>query len=276
MPATDPRLPDTIRCFAPAKINLTLHVTGQRADGYHLLDSLVMFADVGDQLHLTPGPRLALQVTGPFAAGVPTDERNLVWQAAELAGWRGRIDLEKHLPHGGGIGGGSADAGAVLRALNWSQSAVSLGADVPVCHYGQAAWMSGIGDQVTPAANVPAFHAVLVNPRRPVGTPAVFERLARKDNAPMQPAPQGSEATDWIAWLRAQRNDLGAAAQAVAPVIAEVLKALDQTEAVLLTRMSGSGATCFGLYPTEAAAQAAARVLSDTHPDWWSVATVLR
>ena len=117
--------------FAPAKINLALHVTGQRADGYHLLDSLVVFADVGDRIALTPGDALSLDVTGPFAVGVPADARNLVWRAAQAAGWTGRIALEKNLPHGAGIGGGSSDAAAVLRMLGAAGAALSLGADVP-------------------------------------------------------------------------------------------------------------------------------------------------
>ena len=129
----------TVNVFAPAKINLTLHVTGRRADGYHLLDSLVVFADTGDLLQLDPGPELALDVSGLFAGGVPADERNLVWKAAEGAGWTGHISLDKQLPHGAGIGGGSSDAAAVLRALAGQGTGIpedlslSLGADVPVC-----------------------------------------------------------------------------------------------------------------------------------------------
>lgn len=276
MHGTDAPEGRALEVFAPAKINLTLHVTGQRADGYHLLDSLVVFADVGDRLRLTPGEGLALRVTGPLAAGVPEDARNLVWKAAELAGWRGRIELEKHLPHGGGIGGGSSDAGAFLRAVGWRESTVSLGADVPVCRLGQAARMSGIGDQITPAEDVMSFFAVLVNPNVHIATPKVFQSLVAKTNPPMPPLPAaGAGGSVWIEWLTTQRNDLQDAAQEVAPVIGDVCVALDETDEVLLTRMSGSGATCFGLYPSAKAAHAAAETLSQQHPDWWCVPTVL-
>ncbi|WP_299830311.1 4-(cytidine 5'-diphospho)-2-C-methyl-D-erythritol kinase [uncultured Roseobacter sp.] len=261
---------------APAKINLTLHVTGQRDDGYHLLDSLVVFAHVGDKLRLTAGDDVALEVSGPLAAGVPTDDRNLVWRAAELTGWRGRIELEKRLPHGGGIGGGSSDAGAFLRAVGWQKSAVSLGADVPVCHFGQPARMSGIGDQITPAGDVMTFFAVLVNPNVHIATPKVFQNLVAKTNPPMPglPAP-GAGGRVWIEWLAAQRNDLQDAAQEVAPIIRDVCVALAETDDVLLVRMSGSGATCFGLYPSAEVARAAAETLSQQHPNWWCVPTVL-
>ncbi|MCV3270644.1 4-(cytidine 5'-diphospho)-2-C-methyl-D-erythritol kinase [Roseobacter sinensis] len=274
---TDPTLPDgTIRCFAPAKINLTLHVTGQRNDGYHLLDSLVVFAAVGDRLWLTPGSDLMLEIAGPFAPGVPSDARNLVWQAAELAGWCGHIRLEKHLPHGGGIGGGSADAGAVLRALGVQDGAVSLGADVPVCQFGRAARMLGIGDQIAPAADVMSFFAVLVNPGVHIATPTVFQNLVVKDNPPMPDLPAaGSGDRIWIDWLAAQRNDLEGAARQLAPAIGDVCSALAETDEVLLVRMSGSGSTCFGLYPSMSDAQTAAKALATRHPDWWCVPTVL-
>lgn len=259
-----------IRAFAPAKVNLTLHVTGQRADGYHLLQSLVMFADFGDQLDLTPGPELAMTVSGPFAEGVPTDARNLAWRAAASAGWTGQITLEKHLPHGAGIGGGSSDAAAVLRALEAPGNGLTLGADVPVCRLGRAAVMAGIGEDVLPVADIPAFSAVLVNPGAHVPTPRVFAALSAKDNPPMLPLPaSGAAPSHWLDWLRAQRNDLQAPAVILAPVISDVLDALQDSADVLLARMSGSGATCFGLFPTPASARSAAAALRDDHPDWW-------
>ncbi|WP_299676248.1 4-(cytidine 5'-diphospho)-2-C-methyl-D-erythritol kinase [uncultured Roseobacter sp.] len=273
MPQTDAAVR---AAFAPAKINLALHVTCQRADGYHALDSLVVFADIGDHLQLTPGDALTLAVSGPFATGVPTDARNLALQAAHLAEWRGHITLDKHLPHGGGIGGGSSDAGAILRALGFTGDALPLGADVPVCQFGRAAWMSGVGDDIRPAPQVPNFAAVLVNPRVHVSTPQVFRRLAHKDNPPLQPPPApGSEAVAWLEWLAAQRNDLEDAAQRIAPAITDVLGAIRQTADVRLSRMSGSGATCFGLYPSASAAQAAAEALTARRPDWWVRATEL-
>jgi len=262
----------TIEAFAPAKINLTLHVTGQRDDSYHLLDSLVVFADVGDRLILSPGPSLSMDVVGPFAKDVPTDARNLAWRAAALAGWTGHIHLEKNLPHGAGIGGGSADAAAVLRAVGADVDALALGADVPVCRVGRAARMGGIGEVVAPLADDPTFFAVLVNPGLHVATPDVFGQLRMKDNAPMTPFPsRGASMRAWLEWLRAQRNDLQEAAIATAPGIARVLQGLEATPGVLLARMSGSGATCFALYPTRSAAHLAASAISAERPDWWCV-----
>ncbi len=265
-----------MRLLAPAKVNLTLHVTGQRPDGYHLLDSLVVFADVGDHVALTPGPALSVRVTGPFAEGVPVDRRNLAWRATELAGWTGQIAIEKNLPHGGGIGGGSADAAAVLRALDADMDSLTLGADVPVCCAGRAARMSGIGEIVTPVADDPRFFAVLVNPGLHVATPDVFGALAHKKHPPMPALPgRGAGMRAWLEWLRAQRNDLQDAAMSVAPGIGKVLRGLEATPGVLLARMSGSGSTCFALYPTLSAAQLAASAISAERPDWWCVPVTL-
>ena len=266
----------TIETFAPAKVNLTLHVTGRRDDGYHLLDSLVVFADVGDVIRLDAGPETSVAVTGRFADGVPTDARNLVWRAADLAGWRGRISIEKNLPHGGGIGGGSADAAAVLRALRADVESVTLGADVPVCEVGRAARMQGIGESVTPIADDPAFYAVLVNPGLHVATPDVFGALERRDNPPMSPMPErGAGMRRWLDWLRSQRNDLQDAAISVAPGVGKVLRGLDATPGALLARMSGSGSTCFALYPTLSAARLAASAIAAERPDWWCVPVTL-
>ncbi|MEO0390255.1 MAG: 4-(cytidine 5'-diphospho)-2-C-methyl-D-erythritol kinase [Pseudomonadota bacterium] len=266
----------TAEAFAPAKINLTLHVTGQRADGYHLLDSLVVFADVGDRLRLTPAAEMSLNVTGPFADGVPTGSSNLVWRAAQAAGWQGQIDLDKRLPHGGGIGGGSADAAATLRALKAHVDASRLGADVPVCMLARAARMSGVGEAVAAMAGVPSFHAVLVNPGVSISTPEVFAALRHKDHPPMGSTPTaGASARVWMDWLRRQRNDLQPPAIALAPQIATVLQALEATPGVLLARISGSGSTCFGLYPTRSAAQLAAGALAAARPDYWCVPATL-
>jgi 4-diphosphocytidyl-2-C-methyl-D-erythritol kinase len=255
----------TAEAFAPAKINLTLHVTGQRCDGYHLLDSLVVFAGIGDSLRFTPANTMQIEVTGPFAQGVPTDRRNLVWQAAELAEWTGHILLEKTLPHGAGIGGGSSDAAAVLRAFGGAARAGELGADVPVCLQTLPQRMRGIGDLLDPLALLPAMEIVLVNPGVSVPTGPVFAALSTKGNAPMQQTlPVFSGPADFCDWLRNQRNDLEAPARAIAPQIGDVLQAL---EGALLARMSGSGATCFGLY-ADGAEDAAAHI-AGTHPDWW-------
>lgn len=268
--------------FAPAKVNLTLHVTGRRDDGYHLLDSIVVFADLGDQLKLNAAPEMSISVSGLFADGVPTDARNLVWQAAQALGWQGKIDLNKQLPHGAGIGGGSADAAAVLRSLRGQGYAVSdalalsLGADVPVCLFAQAARMQGIGEQIAPVV-LPELHALLVNPGVHVPTGEVFSGLASRDNAPM-PAqiPVFASAEDCVAWLAEQRNDLEAPARRVAPEIDRVLGDLQASGEALMARMSGSGATCFALYSTKKAAHKAAYEIGAEHPEWWIRAACLR
>lgn len=260
------RSPQTIDAFAPAKINLTLHVTGQRPDGYHLLESLVAFADFGDRLWLTPGDEMRIDVEGPFADGVPEDARNLVWQACALAGWQGHVRLEKKLPHGAGIGGGSSDAAAVLGALKSDADGLSLGADVPVCRQGRAAMMRGIGEQVTPVALPVPVYAVLLNPMRHVATPAVFRGLAQKQNAPMPPMPQ--DPSEFWSWLADQRNDLEAPAIAAQHVISDALKTLSHHGARVV-RMSGSGSTCFALFDSRGLNDVVAQDLARAHPDWW-------
>ncbi|WP_299705678.1 4-(cytidine 5'-diphospho)-2-C-methyl-D-erythritol kinase [uncultured Tateyamaria sp.] len=252
--------------FAPAKINLTLHVTGQRADGYHLLDSLVVFADVGDWLTIDPAPQMRLDVSGPFSVGVPTDERNLVWRAAELAGTAVRISLEKNLPHGAGIGGGSSDAAAILRALGAEAHALALGADVPVCLLDAPQRMRGIGEVVAPVGGVPSLDLVMVNPGIHVPTSDVFKRLRSKDNPPMDARLHWPDHATFLAWLAEQRNDLQAPAASGNPAILAALKTLKEAE---LARMSGSGSTCFGVYSDAEAARDAAAEIAEKQPRWW-------
>ena len=243
---------------APAKLNLALHVTGRRPDGYHLLDSLVAFAGIGDRVMLEPGP-LSLRIDGPFAAGLST-ENNLCLHAARLAGGEAAIRLTKNLPVASGIGGGSADAAAVLRALGARvpQPEV-LGADVPVCLAGVPCRMQGVGEKLSPLPPLPPLHLVLVNPRAGLATPAVFQRLERRDNLPMPAAlPEFPDSAALVDFLATCRNDLQAPAIALMPRIADCLAALGDAGA-LLTRMSGSGATCFGIFPDGAAARAAPR-----------------
>lgn len=255
-----------MRLTAPAKINLALHVVGQRDDGYHLLDSLVVFTEFGDVLDTQEGAGLSLRVSGPFSDGVPEDRRNLVWQAAEIAAFCGTIHLEKHLPHGAGIGGGSSDAAAILRAHGGAARALELGADVPVCLSERPQRMEGIGEAVSAVSGVPSFDLVLVNPGVHMPTPAVFRALTRKDNAGMGVVPEHVT----LAWLRGQRNDLEAAARDVSAQIAVCLESLHDAE---LARMSGSGSTCFGIYPDAQSAAAAAARIAAARPDWWVVAT---
>lgn len=270
-----------MRLFAPAKVNLALHVTGRRADGYHLLDSVVVFADVGDWITFAPANALSLRVTGPRADGVPSDERNLIWRAAEVLGpgLGAAITLEKHLPHAGGIGGGSADAAAALRGLAelWRRpvpdagEVLSLGADVPVCLFGRPARMAGIGEDITALPPLPPLWLVLVNAGVAVPTGPVFKELARADN-PSLPAmpPQGwPDAAALALWLAQTRNDLEGPAQRLVPQIGEVIAAIDAQQGCLLARMSGSGGTCFGVFATEQTARDAAVALGAQNPTWW-------
>ncbi len=278
----------TVKVFALAKINLALHVTGRRADGYHEIDSLVVFArDVGDNVTATLAPTLSIAVTGPLSAGVPDDESNLGFRAARLMqDLRGidngaQLTVEKHLPSGGGIGGGSSDAAATIAALSqlWkvpplsSEEALALGADVPVCLLSQSCRVQGIGEKLTPCELPPVF-AVLANPQVPVSTAAVFAALDHAENPPMpDEIPEFSDASGLIQWLAACRNDLESPARKLVPGIANVLEALGALHGAGLARMSGSGATCFALFADMGDAQAAEARLQSAHPNWWVRAT---
>ncbi|GAB5446888.1 4-(cytidine 5'-diphospho)-2-C-methyl-D-erythritol kinase [Gymnodinialimonas sp.] len=258
-----------MRYFAPAKINLALHVTGKRDDGYHLLDSLVAFATVYDWITLTPAEEMSLEVSGPYGAGVPTDGRNLVWKAAEFAGKPSHITLEKHLPHAAGIGGGSTDAATVLIALGCGpDGSEALGADVPVCWHRRPMRMSGIGEVLEEVPDLPMVWIVLVNAGKAVPTGLVFQTMTQVDNAPMA-TPDWHDFDSFIAWLAGTRNDMEDAAKTLSPVISDVLDRIRATPGCALARMSGSGGTCFGLYATEAEAEAAAAAMPG---DWWAEA----
>lgn len=274
--------------FAPAKINLCLHVTGRRADGYHLLDSLVAFAATGDRVTVASGADLApgLTVEGPEAAGVPAGADNLVLRAARLfPGAPGvRLVLHKALPPASGIGGGSADAAATLRVLarHWNRplpppdAVLGLGADVPVCLAARPLRMAGIGEHLAPLPPLPPVWVVLANPRVEVPTPAVFRALDRRDNPPMPAAlPRWGDAAALADWLAAMRNDLETPARALAPVVGQVLADLARCSGALLARMSGSGATCFALFDNENAATGAAAALRAERPGWWVQAAPL-
>lgn len=266
--------------FAPAKINLTLHVTGQRADGYHTLDSLVVFCGIGDVLTLQPATKLSLTIIGANAGQLSAHDDNLVVRAARaLDPTRGAsVTLEKRLPVASGIGGGSADAAAALRALSrlWQMpfpnaaNILALGADVPVCLVGRPARMQGIGNHVTKIDALPEVHIVLVNPGVAVPTPDVFKALSSKHNSAMPPQlPAWRDAADLAVWLATQRNDLEAPARAIAPVIDRALAAIAAQPGVLIARMSGSGATCFGLFATDIAAKLAANAIAADQRQWW-------
>jgi 4-diphosphocytidyl-2-C-methyl-D-erythritol kinase len=278
----------TIKASAPAKVNLTLHVTGQRDDGYHLLDSLVVFAGVADQLGATTAPDMRISVSGPFSPGVPTDHTNLMMRAAEaLRTARGvslgaALTLEKHLPHAAGIGSGSSDAAATLALLAelWgvaplpatAPEVVALGADVPVCVGApRPVRMSGIGDVLSPVAALPTCALVLVRPPVDVPTGPVFQGLASKQGTPMAQLPEGLDFEGFSRWLAAQRNDLQAPAEAIAPEITEAIAKLKSLPAVSVAGMSGSGATCFALVKDMATARHVARIVQVAQMGWWVV-----
>ena len=273
---------------APAKVNLYLHVVGRRPDGYHLLDSLVGFASIADRVRIDPdSPEPGLTVRGPFAGSVPDDEGNLAWKAAlRLAEHAGRtpdiaIDLDKVLPVAAGLGGGSADAAAVMRALVrlWDLDprdpalmaiAEGLGADVPVCLGGGSALVGGIGEDLRPGPALTGLAVVLANPGVPLPTASVFRARSGTFSDPgrlQELSPD--EPGDLLGRLAALRNDLMAPAIGLCPPISDVLTALEEAPDCRLARMSGSGPTCFGLFPDTAAAAKAADLLSARHPGWW-------
>jgi 4-diphosphocytidyl-2-C-methyl-D-erythritol kinase len=271
---------------ASAKINLTLRVLGRRVDGYHELESLVVFADLADTLTLQPGVTTALDIAGPFAGPSGPTADNLVLKA--VAALRQRIDgltaghfrLEKNIPVAAGIGGGSADAAAALRLLacvnglalddpRLGEAARNVGADVPVCLASRPRIMRGVGEQLSPLLDLPPLPAVLVNPGVALATRDVFAKFvsAQASKKSIADVPRTHDAM--IAFLASHENDLTQGAIACVPVIAEVLDALCAIPGVRLARMSGSGATCFALFTTLGEAAAAAWLLQAAHKDWW-------
>jgi 4-diphosphocytidyl-2-C-methyl-D-erythritol kinase len=291
MPATD-------FATASAKINLYLHVVGKRADGYHRLESLVAFARHGDVVTVAPAAKFSLEIEGPFAAKLAADEDNLVLRAArglaKLLGTRkaAAITLTKNLPVASGIGGGSADAAATIRALQWlwnkrdldwkplAELALSLGADVPVCLYDRTSYVSGIGEKLRHGGALPSADLLLVNPGVATPTPQVFTArtggFSPSDPWETPPATTKMTTRQLVALLKKRRNDLTEPAIKVAPVIQEVLQAIDKTRGCLLARLSGSGATCFGIYADAASAEAAKAAIRKVHPNWWAMATKIK
>jgi 4-diphosphocytidyl-2-C-methyl-D-erythritol kinase len=283
--------------LAPAKINLFLHVTGRRPAqgpqaGYHELESLVVFAQDAqacDRIAVTPAETLSLSIEGPQAATLTeTRDDNLVLRAARqlqaMNGKNAAITLTKTLPVASGIGGGSADAAATLHALRalWQievdddtlgRIAAQLGADVPVCLFGRAAMMTGIGEQIVAQPALPSFWLVLANPGVALATRDVFTALAGQFGPPMPLERRPDSAADLAILLRARRNDLEAPARFLAPEIDPVLAALKAQNGCLLARLSGSGATCFGFFAAKRDADFAARNLSRAYPKWWVAAT---
>ncbi len=287
-------LPKCLTETARAKINLTLRVLGRRPDGYHELESLVAFAGVGDEITLHVGAPVGVTLSGPFARAI--DGENIAVRAlrglaeASPALTLGSVAIEKRLPVAAGIGGGSADAAAVLRAVrrvneppasavDWLSLAASLGADVPVCLASTAQLMWGIGRETAPLPPLPALPAVLVNPGVPLATGPVFQALGAPPAPARSAAPHVPEPFPDVAsaaeYVRARGNDLEPVAMALCPMIGAVLATLGAEPGVLVARMSGSGPTCFALFGTSADAEAAAQRIQQRNSGWWVVATEL-
>ena len=271
---------------APAKINLTLRVTGRRADGYHELESLVAFADIADTLTLHPGPQTALAIAGPFAATCGPIGDNLVLKAVAALRQRvagitaGQFQLEKMIPVAGGVGGGSADAAAALRLLarantlapgepRLAAAALAVGADVPVCLDPRPRIMRGVGEELSPPLALPPLVAVLVNPGIALPTRDVFKAFAGMVSQHEKLGEVPRERDALIEFLHRHGNDLTRPAVACAPVVGEVLEALAKLPSARLARMSGSGPTCFALFQSPAEATTAAQQLKSTHDHWW-------
>jgi len=280
-----------LECAAPAKINLALHVTGRRADGYHLLESLVVFSSYGDRLRVEPAEADAFAVTGPFAEALQADESNLVLRARDLLRRHFRkaaeqpvaLKLEKKLPIASGIGGGSSDAAAALGLLArfWGIDidaeelkalGLQLGADVPMCLSARPLLARGIGEVLEPLESFPSLPVLLVNPGLPLSTPAVFAALMRRDNPPLPALRHAGGIAEAADWLRGTRNDLEAPALSLAPQIGGVLSLL-RSEGALTARMSGSGATCFGIFQTQGEAVRAGEAIAAREPGWFVRAT---
>ena len=278
-----------IVALAPAKINLALHVTGRRADGYHLLDSLVAFTRFGDRLSVSMADEDMFSVSGPFAAAVPSDGDNLVLRAVAALRTAARpegavaINLEKNLPVASGVGGGSSDAAAVLRVLAdlWrldldaptlARIGLSLGADVPMCLAARPLLARGIGEILTEVDDLPPVGVVLVNPGIAVETPAIFAALEHRDGTALPPLPKSLDFHSLSNWLETTRNDLEPPAIRQAPSIGEALKALRKAGAHF-ARMSGSGATCYALFESGNLAKRAAAGIRERRPDWFVAST---
>lgn len=290
-----------LRERARAKVNLTLHVLGRRADGYHDLESLVAFADCADGLSFAEAADFSLTVTGPRAADCGDLTDNLVAKAARLLGERvpqlksGAFVLDKHLPAAAGIGGGSADAAATLRLLADANdlppddarlvaAAQAAGADVPVCLLSSGCMMRGAGERVTPMS-LPRLPCVLINPGVPVPTKDVFAAIGLKAGDTFTPSAgatndvawptSAAKPDEWLVAIARGRNDLEPVAVKIQPVIAEVLSLLRGENGCTLARMSGSGATCFALFDSDKSAEAAAVRVKAMHPKWWVEASAL-
>ncbi|MDD3181777.1 MAG: 4-(cytidine 5'-diphospho)-2-C-methyl-D-erythritol kinase [Alphaproteobacteria bacterium] len=277
-----------IETFAPAKINLYLHVTGRRADGYHFLDSLVAFTNIGDKVRLEPADSFSFEIEGPMAAALrgQDPESNLAVRAVRLLAselnkpMKGKLTLTKNLPIASGIGGGSTDAAAALRLFATREGmppdaallhsiASSLGQDIPCCLAAQTCYFRDIGNVTDPGPELPLTHIVLVNPNQSLPTPSVYKARTGgfSASAQLEAVPQTTH--ELVEMLTARSNDLTQAAMSLCPVIGDVLTVIAGQPDCLLSRMSGSGATCFGLFADRSSAKIAAMALYSAYPDWW-------
>jgi 4-diphosphocytidyl-2-C-methyl-D-erythritol kinase len=276
----------TIKEAAPAKINLFLHVGIKRADGFHPLQSLAVFTDMGDALDFAPAAELSLAVAGPFAKGLDGEGDNLVLRAARaLDGQGARITLTKNLPVASGIGGGSSDAAAAMRGLRrlWNvplddaalcNFGAALGSDIPVCVNPAPAFMEGRGERLRAVQALPRIAMLLVNPGVAVPTRDVFAALQSRSGAEMTLPPGGFRDTaDLLRFLETTRNDLEAPARSLQPVIGAVLERIAALPGALMARMSGSGATCFGIFADDGSCRRAAGLLKEAAPGWWIAPT---
>lgn len=274
---------------APAKINLALHITRRREDGYHDLESLIVFADIGDELVAEAAEADSLNISGPFADGLGTGPSNLVLRAVSAFRERWpsyappglKLHLIKNLPVASGIGGGSADAAAALRIMaqvaaqpvpvsDLVDLAAGLGADVPACLLSRPLLARGVGEILSPLSEFPQLHITLVNPRVPVATADVFRRLRAHDNYPLPALPEPLTRPAQLGlWLSETRNDLQPPAVKLVPEIGMIIEELAEAPGCMLSRMSGSGATVFGLFAAEGPAHDAASQLRRAHPDYW-------
>lgn len=266
---------------ARAKVNLCLHITGRRDDGMHLLDSIVVFPEIGDVLTAEPSDNLTLKIDGPFGAGLSGD--NLVLAAARLMKVNAALHLTKNLPVASGIGGGSADAAACIRLLSkltdepspQIKDIAAMGADIPVCLSQISIRMQGVGETLSPTPTLPGFWIVLVNAGQGVNTGEVFNKIENYENPQISIPSEFSNFDDFVNFLADQRNDMQSAAINICPKIDLVLSTILATHDCALARMSGSGGTCFGLYASESGAQAAATEIKSSHPDWWTKAAIV-
>ena len=285
--------PHTLNVFAPAKVNLFLHITGRDERGYHELDSLIAFVDVGDEIAIRRGDGFTFEITGPFAHAFNDSDKSTspnstnliiraVWALSQLVNKTPHfeITLKKNLPLGAGLGGGSSDAAAVIwellrywgipaHALDLQPLLLSLGADVPVCFECSTSHLQSIGDQFDRYENMPELHVVLIHPGKPCNTGEVFSHFDGNFSTPITMPERMHDTDEAITFLSGTHNALNYAARSLVPDIENVINALKSEDGCLLSRMSGSGSSCFGIFENIESAQEAERNIMIANPDWW-------